>query len=77
MCGITGIVSLENGKPIDRFALEEMNRVITHRGPDEDGFHVDPGRVGLAMRRLKIIDLATGSQTIANEDRNAWVVFNG
>ncbi len=77
MCGITGIWNLEAGQPIDRATLEEMNRVITHRGPDEDGFHVDPGRVGLAMRRLKIIDLETGSQPIANEDGSAWVTFNG
>jgi asparagine synthase (glutamine-hydrolysing) len=77
MCGITGILSLEDGTPIPRPVLEEMNRVITHRGPDEDGFHVEPGRVGLAMRRLKIIDLKTGQQPIANEDGTAWVIFNG
>ncbi len=77
MCGITGILSLEDGRPIDRGVVEEMTQVITHRGPDADGFFVDPGRVGLGMRRLKIIDLETGDQPIANEDETVWVIFNG
>ncbi len=77
MCGIAGIHSLEGGLPIDRGLLEAMNRVITHRGPDGEGFYEDPGRVGLAMRRLAIIDLAGGAQPIANEDESVWVVFNG
>ena len=77
MCGITGILNLDEGPPISRPILAEMNRVITHRGPDEDGFHVEAGRVGLAMRRLKIIDLQTGAQPIANEDSTVWVTFNG
>jgi asparagine synthase (glutamine-hydrolysing) len=79
MCGITGILNLDPraGTPISGPVLAEMNRVITHRGPDEDGFHVEPGKVGLAVRRLKVIDLETGSQPIANEDETAWVTFNG
>jgi asparagine synthase (glutamine-hydrolysing) len=77
MCGITGILNLGEGPPISRPILAEMNRVITHRGPDEDGFYVEVGRVGLAMRRLKIIDLQTGAQPIANEDSTVWVTFNG
>src|SRR4030095_10905262 len=77
MCGITGILNLSEGEPIARPILAEMNRVITHRGPDEDGFHVEPGQVGLAMRRLKIIDLQTGPQPIPNEDSTVWVTFNG
>ncbi|HWN82253.1 MAG TPA: asparagine synthase (glutamine-hydrolyzing), partial [Candidatus Udaeobacter sp.] len=77
MCGITGILNLKEGPPISRPILGEMNRVITHRGPDEDGFHVEPAAVGLAMRRLKIIDLETGAQPIANEDETVWVTFNG
>ena len=77
MCGITGMWNREAGRPIDMALLGAMNEVITHRGPDEDGFHVDPGQVGLAMRRLKVIDLETGTQPIANEDLSAWVTFNG
>jgi len=49
---------------------------IRHRGPDDEGFHVDGG-CALGMRRLSIIDLATGHQPISNEDRSVWVVFNG
>ncbi len=77
MCGIVGIHSLGAPRPVDRRLLEEMNRVITHRGPDSDGFYEDPGRVGLAMRRLSIIDLAGGDQPITNEDGSVWIVFNG
>ena len=53
-----------------------MNEAIRHRGPDEDGFYVN-GSVGLAMRRLAIIDLKSGQQPIHNKDRTAWIVFNG
>jgi asparagine synthase (glutamine-hydrolysing) len=53
-----------------------MCAAIAHRGPDEDGFYVN-GPVGLAMRRLAIIDLAGGQQPIHNQDRTAWIVFNG
>jgi len=53
-----------------------MNQQITHRGPDDDGFFVEEN-VGLAMRRLSIIDLQTGHQPITNEDQNLWIVFNG
>src|SRR3977135_3806089 len=53
-----------------------MNDAIRHRGPDDDGFYFSDG-VGLGMRRLSIIDLATGKQPIHNQDRTAWIVFNG
>lgn len=53
-----------------------MNRRITHRGPDDEGFYI-AGNAGLAMRRLSIIDLATGHQPMSNEDGTLWIVFNG
>jgi asparagine synthase (glutamine-hydrolysing) len=53
-----------------------MNAAIRHRGPDDDGFYFGDG-VGLAMRRLAIIDLAHGQQPIHNQDQTAWIVFNG
>lgn len=53
-----------------------MNRAILHRGPDDDGFYVNKN-VGLAMRRLSIIDLASGKQPIRNADNTKWIVFNG
>jgi asparagine synthase (glutamine-hydrolysing) len=53
-----------------------MAEAIRHRGPDEGGFHFSDG-VGLAIRRLAIIDLKTGQQPIHNRDRTKWLVFNG
>ncbi len=75
MCGIAGFIN-NNDRGIDRRVLEEMNRAIIHRGPDEDGFYVNEN-VGLAMRRLSIIDLASGQQPIHNADKTKWIVFNG
>jgi asparagine synthase (glutamine-hydrolysing) len=74
MCGICGIV-LRRGSP-DRERLEAMAATLEHRGPDSDGFHVD-GPVGLAARRLSIIDLEHGDQPIANENGSLHVVQNG
>ena len=74
MCGIVGIVN--NGGGVNREVLERMNRAIIHRGPDDDGFYVKDN-VGLAMRRLSIIDLASGKQPIHNHDKTKWIVFNG
>ena len=74
MCGITGFVN-RYGRA-DRELLESMNRAIIHRGPDEDGFYLNEN-VGLAMRRLAIIDLASGQQPIHNADGTKWIVFNG
>jgi asparagine synthase (glutamine-hydrolysing) len=53
-----------------------MCNAIRHRGPDDDGFYVN-GSVGLGMRRLSIIDLKSGQQPIHNQDRTAWIIFNG
>ena len=52
MCGIVGIHSLREPRPIDRSLLGAMSESITHRGPNSDGFHLEEGRVGLGMRRL-------------------------
>lgn len=75
MCGITGFVN-KDGSAADRAVLERMNEAIRHRGPDEDGFYADQN-VGMAMRRLAIIDLASGRQPIHNADKTKWIVFNG
>jgi asparagine synthase (glutamine-hydrolysing) len=61
---------------VDRDMLAAMNQQIAHRGPDDDGFYVREN-VGLAMRRLSIIDVQTGHQPISNEDESLWIVFNG
>lgn len=75
MCGICGIYHA-NGQPVDRNRLRRMNATLAHRGPDGEGYFAD-GPVGLAMRRLAIIDLQTGDQPILNEDRTVAVIFNG
>src|SRR5262245_22613311 len=77
MCGIVGIYSLDGAQPIDPKVLGAMNDSLTHRGPDSSGTYLESGRVGLAMRRLSIIDLSGGDQPIGNEDRSVQVVFNG
>jgi asparagine synthase (glutamine-hydrolysing) len=76
MCGICGIFHTDRMRRADRTVLAEMNRRIVHRGPDDDGFFVE-ANVGLAMRRLSIIDIKTGHQPIANEDESIWIVYNG
>ncbi len=76
MCGISGIFDTRGRRDIPRDLLVAMNDAIAHRGPDDDGFHFEPG-VGLGHRRLSIIDLATGHQPLYNEDHTVGVVFNG
>jgi asparagine synthase (glutamine-hydrolysing) len=76
MCGICGILYTDRTRRVERGTLSAMNQRIVHRGPDDEGFFVD-GNVGLAMRRLSIIDVKTGHQPIANEDENLWIVYNG
>lgn len=76
MCGICGYLYADRARPVDRTLLKRMNATIRHRGPDSDGFYVN-GNVGLAMRRLAIIDLITGDQPLSNEDGTIWVIFNG
>jgi asparagine synthase (glutamine-hydrolysing) len=74
MCGIAGFVHLD--QPAERARVQAMCDRIRHRGPDDEGVHVDRG-CGIGMRRLSIIDLSTGHQPISNEDGTVWIVFNG
>ena len=76
MCGISGVVYRDPAHPVDRELLRRVTTVISHRGPDADGFFWGAG-AGLGHRRLSIIDLSTGDQPIYNEDRSKVVVFNG
>ena len=75
MCGICGVYNFD-GRPADRAILSDMNSSLAHRGPDDEGYFLS-GPVGLAMRRLKIIDLMTGNQPISNEDGTVHIVYNG
>jgi len=79
MCGIAGFVTPSAAvvAPDDaRRLVQRMCDAIRHRGPDDEGTFVSEG-VAMGMRRLSIIDLATGHQPIPSEDRRVWVVFNG
>jgi len=76
MCGIAGFLSLEQGVFATRTIAQAMCDVITHRGPDDQGFLVD-GPLAMGMRRLSIIDLAGGQQPISNEDGTISVIQNG
>src|SRR3984893_3501193 len=76
MCGICGVFNFDRRRQVQRSWLDNMNRQIVHRGPDDDGFFLTEN-VGLAMRRLSIIDLKTGHQPISNEDGTIWLVYNG
>src|SRR6266567_952586 len=75
MCGIVGKFSLDD-RPMDSRLIARMADRLSHRGPDDSGHYVS-GPIGLASRRLSIIDLATGKQPISNEDGTVWVVLNG
>jgi asparagine synthase (glutamine-hydrolysing) len=74
MCGIAGY--LLRDEPAREAAVRAMCAQIRHRGPDDEGVHIDGG-CGIGMRRLSIIDLSTGHQPVSNEDASVWVVFNG
>ena len=73
MCGVAGIVSTS---PPDPEQVRAMCRLITHRGPDGEGYHTD-ANAALGMRRLAIIDVVGGGQPVYNEDRTVAAVFNG
>lgn len=76
MCGITGIVDLHGRPVVEQWLLEAMADTLHHRGPDDTGFHVEPGW-GFGFKRLSIIDLATGNQPHYNEDSTIVSVCNG
>ena len=75
MCGIVAWFDPDGSRP-DRAWLEAAAESLSHRGPDDVGFHVEDG-VGLAFRRLSIVDVATGAQPLSNEDGTIWIVYNG
>jgi asparagine synthase (glutamine-hydrolysing) len=92
MCGITGIVNLDDS-PVNSDLLRSMTQVLQHRGPDDEGFFLNSrpplfpdrkwksckgkGNVGFGHRRLSIIDLSTGHQPLSNEDQTIWITYNG
>jgi asparagine synthase (glutamine-hydrolysing) len=76
MCGICGIFFPGRQRRVEAGILARMNQRIVHRGPDDDGFLVEDN-VGLAMRRLSIIDVQHGHQPLSNQNGDIWIVYNG
>jgi len=78
MCGIAGAVALQDSARLDRERLCRMAGLMSHRGPDGEGFWAEPrGRAALAHRRLSIIDIAGGRQPMCSDDGRIALVFNG
>jgi asparagine synthase (glutamine-hydrolysing) len=76
MCGIAGQVTADR-RPVEADRIAAMGERLRHRGPDDHGVYVH-GHVGLAHRRLSVLDLsAAGRQPMCNEDESVWIVFNG
>src|SRR4026208_1347941 len=76
MCGIAGILELDSAARPSMDTLHRMAKTLSHRGSDgEDFYHSGP--VGLAHRRLSIIDLISGQQPMSNDDKSLWITFNG
>lgn len=76
MCGISGIFNFGTLAPAEGYLLKRSTDAMRHRGPDDEGFHLDR-ELGLGNRRLSIIDLPGGHQPLANEDESVWITFNG
>src|SRR5947209_10852054 len=76
MCGITGFIDIQRSHDSAEQLIDHMCKIIRHRGPDEQGVWTGDG-IALGMRRLAIIDLASGQQPIFNEDQSILIVFNG
>jgi asparagine synthase (glutamine-hydrolysing) len=76
MCGIAGILYADAAEAPSKRLISQMTDALAHRGPDGEGFHVEPG-LALGHRRLAIIDPAGGQQPMYNEDHSIAIVFNG
>ncbi len=76
MCGISGLLHFDINNTVDKTILQKMTDVLSHRGPDGEGFYVDKN-IGLGHKRLAVIDLSTGAQPMMSRDKNLVIVFNG
>jgi len=76
MCGIAGILRFDPRDGVEETRLKSMRDVLRHRGPDGEGLWID-GPVGLAHRRLAIVDVEGGHQPMSNEDDTVWITYNG
>jgi len=76
MCGIAGLLHFDKGRKVDKAVLRRMTNVLSHRGPDGEGYYI-ADHIGLGHRRLAVIDLSTGAQPMISRDENLVIVFNG
>jgi asparagine synthase (glutamine-hydrolysing) len=76
MCGIAGIIYFDQNQYVEPAVLKRMSDVITHRGPDDEGFYIFKN-IGFSFRRLSIIDINFGHQPLSSTDSLIWIVFNG
>ena len=72
MCGIAGILKFDPRERVEEHRLLRMREALSHRGPDGEGLMID-GPVGLAHRRLAIVDVDAGRQPMCNEDGSVFV----
>jgi asparagine synthetase B (glutamine-hydrolysing) len=75
MCGFVVVID-RTGRPVQERLLRAMAQTIDHRGPDGEGYYTD-GAIGLAHKRLSIIDIEGGQQPMVDEAGERWIVFNG
>lgn len=78
MCGFIGCVheKVQHYSEVDKQLFKNMNDIITHRGPDDDGYYVDE-HIQFGFRRLSIIDIESGHQPLSYENERYWIIFNG
>lgn len=78
MCGFIGCVhdKEQNYRDEQKQLFKNMNDIITHRGPDDDGFYYDD-HIQFGFRRLSIIDIECGHQPLTYENERYWIIFNG
>jgi asparagine synthase (glutamine-hydrolysing) len=76
MCGICGQYYFKEKHPVSIETIKRMTDSMTHRGPDDEGYHISES-IGLGFRRLSIIDLSGGHQPMSDQEKSVWVIFNG
>lgn len=76
MCGIVGALDLRGKRTFSTQILTSMCNALTHRGPDDAGYHLEPG-LAMASRRLALVDIAHGHQPMSSADDALWVSVNG
>ncbi|MCM3708179.1 MULTISPECIES: asparagine synthase (glutamine-hydrolyzing) [Cytobacillus] len=78
MCGFIGCVheKAQNYRDADKEQFQNMNDIITHRGPDDSGYYFDD-HIQFGFRRLSIIDIESGHQPLTYENERYWIIFNG